>query len=53
MESNRPFFRNKGLTHRRYELKLREGDTEVWNRAFMQNAYEQIERRVAKFLEEQ
>lgn len=52
IESNRPFFRNKGLKYRRNELKVREGDTNVRNRAFMQNVYEQIEKLVAKFLEE-
>jgi hypothetical protein len=48
--SNRPFFRNKGLKYRRYDLKVLEG-MEVWNLAFMQKIYEQIEKLAEIYLE--
>jgi hypothetical protein len=51
IESNRPLFRNKGLKHRRFDLKILEGGTEVWNMAFRQKIYEQIEKLVEMFLE--
>jgi hypothetical protein len=51
IESNRPLFRNKGLKHRRYDLKILEGGTEVWNMVFRQKIYEQIEKLVEMFLE--
>ena len=41
IESNRLLFRNKGLKHRRYDLKVKEG-MEVWNLAFTAKIYEQI-----------
>jgi hypothetical protein len=42
IESNRPLFRNKGLKHRRYDLTLVNGNTEVWNMTFVQKIYEQL-----------
>lgn len=48
--SNRHLFRNKGLKHRRYDLKVLEG-MEVWNQAFMQKMYEQIEKVAEMYLE--
>ena len=48
--SNRPLFRNKGLKHRRYELKVVEG-MEVRNMAFLQKIYEQIENLAEMYLE--
>ena len=50
IESNRLLFRNKGLKHRRYDLKVTEG-MEVWNLAFMAKIYEQIEKLTELYLE--
>jgi hypothetical protein len=50
IESNRPLFRNKGLRHHRYELKIIEG--EVWKTAFLQRIYMQIEKLVEMYLEQ-
>ncbi|HEV7333253.1 MAG TPA: hypothetical protein VGN63_19615 [Flavisolibacter sp.] len=51
IESNRPLFRNKGLKHRRYDLKVI-GEAQIWNREFMAKIYEQIEKIVKLYLEQ-
>lgn len=50
IEYNRPFFRNKGLKKRRYDLKILGGE-QPWNIAFMASIYEQIELLVEMYLE--
>jgi hypothetical protein len=50
IDSNRPLFRNKGLKHRRYDLKL-VGDYHLRHSGFMKVVYEQIEELVSKYLE--
>jgi hypothetical protein len=35
IESNRPLLPNKRVKHGRYDLKLLDENTEIWNRAFV------------------
>lgn len=49
IESNRPFWRSKGLRQHRYELKIIDGD--VWNKSFEEKIFEQIEVLVQNYLE--
>ncbi|HEV7330160.1 MAG TPA: hypothetical protein VGN63_03895 [Flavisolibacter sp.] len=50
IESNRPLFRNKGLKHRRYDLKVI-GEAQIWNREFVQKIYEQLEKLAEQYPE--
>lgn len=49
IESNRPFWRNKGLKHRKYDLKLIEGH--VANMSFVYKINDAIADIVTRYLE--
>ena len=51
IESKRPLFRNKGLKHCRFDLKILD-DNSIWNITFKAATFEQIKNLIAMFLVE-